>query len=88
MYHVYVLRNSQNKLYIGQTNNIFDREKRHGYGFASQFTSHNNRDFRIVYTEEFATRTEAMAREAQLKKWSRAKKEALIAKNIPLLKKL
>jgi len=41
-----------------------------------------------VYSEKYATRSEAMQREMQLKKWSRAKKEALIAGNLELLKKL
>ena len=88
MYYVYILRNSQNKLYVGQTNNPLARGKRHGYGLASQYTSQGNHDFKLVFTEEFATRAEAMTREKQLKKWSRAKKEALISGDLQLLKRL
>jgi putative endonuclease len=88
MYLVYILRNSQNKLYIGQTVCQVDRERRHQYGIGATFTAQNKHDFKIVYSEEFDTRAEAVQRERQLKRWSRAKKEALIAKNIELLKKL
>lgn len=42
----------------------------------------------LVYSEEYATRLEAMHREIQLKGWSRAKKEALITGNLKILKKL
>jgi predicted GIY-YIG superfamily endonuclease len=45
-------------------------------------------DFKLVYSEQFATRAEAMKREKQLKGWTRAKKETLIAGNLQLLKKL
>lgn len=34
--------------------------------------------FTLAYTETFSTRQQAMQREAQLKRWSRTKKEALI----------
>jgi len=42
----------------------------------------------LVYQESFDSRREAMRREAQLKKWSKAKKEALVRSNLNLLKKL
>jgi len=44
--------------------------------------------FNLVYQEEYSLRIEAMRREKQLKGWTRAKKEALIAGNKELLKKL
>jgi putative endonuclease len=44
--------------------------------------------FKLIYYEEHPTRKAAMRREQQLKKWTRAKKEALIAGNYLLLKKL
>lgn len=36
-------------------------------------------NFNLVYKEEFATRSEAMKREAQLKKLTKAQKEELVA---------
>ena len=44
--------------------------------------------FTLVYSKKYSTRKEAMQREAQLKRWSRAKKEALIQGDKTLLKKL
>ena len=42
----------------------------------------------LVYSEDYPTRVEAMRRELQLKKWSKAKKEALISGNLKVLKEL
>ncbi len=42
----------------------------------------------MVYAEEFATRAAAMEREHQLKRWTRAKKEALVAGDWRALKDL
>lgn len=39
----------------------------------------SRRPVRLVWCEEFPTREEAKAAEAQIKKWSRRKKEALLA---------
>jgi putative endonuclease len=57
-------------LYTGCTGNLHrrDNERRRKFGDA----------FKVVYREAFTTRAEALAREKQLKGWSRAKKEALI----------
>jgi putative endonuclease len=43
---------------------------------------------KVVYTEKCESKADVVRRELQLKKWSRAKKEALIAGNIEDLKKL
>lgn len=86
-YHVYILRNHKNHLYIGSTNNLEERLKRHKKSQAARFTS-QNRGFKLVYKEEVNTLQEAMRREKQIKSWTRAKKEALINGNTDLLKKL
>ena len=44
--------------------------------------------FELVYSETYDSRKEAMRREYQLKNWSKAKKEALIIRDLNLLKKL
>ncbi|OGM23750.1 hypothetical protein A2627_05180 [Candidatus Woesebacteria bacterium RIFCSPHIGHO2_01_FULL_39_28] len=88
-YTVYILRTSSNTLYIGQTNNLEKRLKEHqnkktkSAKYMRYFSS-----FKLVYSERYKTRKETMQREIQVKKWSRAKKEALIAGNLELLKKL
>jgi len=78
-YFVYILRTSANTLYIGQTNNLEKRVKEHKNKTAKSakyiryFPS-----FDLVYWEKYPTRKEAMQREAQLKKWPKVKKEAII----------
>ncbi len=88
-FFIYILRSSSNQLYIGQTNNFENRTKQHieKDWKAAKFTK-DYEDFKPVYKEEYPTRLEAMRREAQIKKWSRAKKEALIAGNLKKLKNL
>lgn len=87
-YYLYILRTTSNTLYIGQTNNLERRLKEHqtknskSAKYVRYFDSVS-----LVYQEEYKTRTEAMRRESQLKKWTKAKKEALIGGDLSLLKK-
>ena len=78
-YFLYILRCSDNSLYCGVTNNLKRREKEHNASKskASRYTR-LRRPAKLVYTEKFQTLPEAMRRERQIKKWSKAKKEALI----------
>ncbi|ACB75528.1 GIY-YIG nuclease family protein [Opitutus terrae] len=76
-YWVYILESSDGALYVGQTNNVPERLRKHGYRIGSKFTRDHIRPT-LVYVERRATLQEAVSREAQLKRWSRAKKEALI----------
>lgn len=82
-YWVYILRTSANTLYIGQTNNLTKRLQEHknktvkSAKYLRRFTS-----CELVYQEEVATRSVAMRREAQLKKWPKIQKEALIKEKI------
>ena len=88
-YFVYILRTSSNTLYTGQTSNLERRLKDHkekssrSAKYIRYFPS-----FNLVYTETFPSRIEAMRRELQLKKWPKAKKEALISSDSKLLKEL
>ena len=83
----YILRCADNKLYVGSTTNIEERLKRHKAGYASKFTR-LHKPVELVYKEEYNTYQEAFRRERQLKKWTLAKKEALIAGDIDKLKEL
>ena len=79
MFWIYVLKTSDNTLYIGQTNNLDKRLKEHREKSARSAKYIKYFDsFELIYTEEFETRSEAMHREAQLKKLSRARKDKLI----------
>jgi putative endonuclease len=88
VFYLYILRSKNNKLYIGQTNNLKNRQNFHKWGAASRFTAQNPGPYSLTFSESYPTRTDAMRREKQLKGWSRTKKEALIAGNLLLLKEL
>lgn len=67
-FFVYILRSSNNQLYIGQTNNLHNREKQQlaKTSKAAKFIK-DGEDFQLVYSEEHPTRLQAMRREKQLK---------------------
>ncbi|GAB1348132.1 hypothetical protein MASR1M107_03430 [Ignavibacteriales bacterium] len=66
MFYVYILYSkSIDRYYIGQTKNLRDRLTRHNNS-STRFTS-RAKDWEIVFTEEFPTRSEAMKRESQIK---------------------
>ena len=44
--------------------------------------------FKLIYKEEYLDIKSAMQRELQIKRWPKAKKEALIKGNLKLLKEL
>lgn len=88
-YSVYIIRFSNNSLYIGQTNDLDARLKSHlnKTTKAAKFTKDNGK-FQLVHREDYSSRLESMRREKQLKGWTRTKKEALISGDLKLLKKL
>lgn len=82
---VYILHTSANTLYIGQTNNLEKRLTEHRlHGPRSAKYMKSFLFFTLVHTEEFSSRSEAMKREAQLKKLPRVKKELLIRGKLEL----
>jgi putative endonuclease len=83
-YFVYMLTNShrQTVLYIGITNDLERRASEHSLGWGSAFARRHNAH-KLVYFEAYPNPQSAIEREKQLKKWSRAKKEVLIARQNP-----
>jgi len=77
-YFLYILRCSDNSLYIGHTNDLDRRFGEHGEGSGSVHTAEKVA-VEVVWGEEYETREEAFWRERQIKGWTRRKKEALIA---------
>lgn len=81
-FYVYILRTSSNTLYIGQTKDLQNRLKQHkskSKSSAKYMRYHSS--FKLVHQETYPTRSLAMKREAELKNWPKAKKEALIRGN-------
>jgi predicted GIY-YIG superfamily endonuclease len=87
MAYVYVLRCADGSYYVGHTDNLRARLSEHQSGEGANFTA-ARRPVEMVYAEEHPTSVRAERREPQLKRWSRAKKEALIAQDLALLKRL
>ena len=83
-YFVYIFTNDDRHtvLYIGVTNNLEQRASDHSLGRGSVFVRQYNAH-KLVYFETFPDPESAIAREKQLKRWSRATKEALITKGNP-----
>ena len=78
-YFVYILTNQRHTvLYIGITNDLARRRWEHGERNECSFTQNYNVG-KLIYFETYPDPRSAIAREKQLKNWSRAKKEALIA---------
>ena len=87
MRYVYILRCQDDSLYIGETDELTRRVDRHNKGRGCGYTA-SRLPVSLVYAEQFSSRIEAVHRERQLKRWTRAKKEALIAGDWPKLRRL
>jgi putative endonuclease len=70
MYHVYVLASLTRRLYVGVTNDLVRRLEEHRAPGAAGFPARYNIN-RLVHAEQFARAGDAIAREKQLKGWSR-----------------
>jgi putative endonuclease len=84
---IYILRLKSGNIYIGSTSNLENRYAEHIKGTASRMTKLDP-PVGIVYTETYETQLEARQREAQIKRWSRSKKEALVSGDLNRLKTL
>jgi putative endonuclease len=88
MYYVYILTNQTNNvMYIGVTNDLEHRLYEHRHHLIEGFTR-NYRVDKLVYFEETSDVMAAIEREKQLKKWRRAKKNALVQQTNPLWRDL
>lgn len=87
-YHIYILKCADDSFYIGVTNNIERRIIEHQEGVDETCYTYKRRPLELVYNEMFIDIEQAIAREKQLKKWSRKKKMALINESIEELEKL
>ncbi len=82
-YFVYLLTNWNNKvMYVGMTNNLVRRVYEHKSeavkGFTEKYKAH-----KLVYFEETSDVHAAIAREKEIKRWRREKKNALVFQGNP-----
>ena len=81
-YCVYIMTNHSRTLYIGVTGRLEGRVWEHKNKAAEGFTKKYNIN-KLVYFEQTENIDSALAREKQLKGWTRKKKIALIEKENP-----
>ncbi|OGM31533.1 methyltransferase [Candidatus Woesebacteria bacterium RIFCSPHIGHO2_01_FULL_44_21] len=81
MWFLYILLCRDNSYYTGITTNIKNRFTDHKEGKGGAYTR-SHKPIKIIYRETLPSKSEALRREIQLKKWSRAKKEALVKRGM------
>ena len=78
MNYTYIVECKDGTLYTGWTNNLEKRLEAHNSGKGAKYTK-TRRPVKIVYTETFETKEEAMSREFAIKRLSRQQKMNLIS---------
>jgi putative endonuclease len=67
-FYLYILQSeSTNRFYIGQTKDLRKRFACHNANYSKSLK--NRGPWRLVYTEEYATHSQAVRREKQIKSW-------------------
>ncbi|MGI6487479.1 MAG: GIY-YIG nuclease family protein [Syntrophothermaceae bacterium] len=72
-----MVRCSDGSLYTGSTNNLPARIEKHNRGEGARYTR-GRRPVTLVYSESAASKSDALKREIQIKKMTRADKLSLI----------
>ncbi len=78
MWYVYILRLSDDSLYTGITKDVEERIEKHESGDGSKYVR-SRLPCELVYKEKMGSRSEALKREAEIKNWSKKKKEELVS---------
>ena len=79
MYYIYIVRCQDDTYYTGFTNNIEKRIRAHNEKKGAKYTR-GRTPVKLIYYEEFESKTEALKREYEVKKLSRKQKELLVSK--------
>jgi putative endonuclease len=75
--YTYILRCDDGTFYAGWTNDLEKRTNAHNAGKGGRYTR-ARRPVTLVYSEDFTSKSEAMRREREIKKMTRAAKDRLI----------
>lgn len=78
MYTLYILRCVDETLYTGITSNVGRRVMEHNTSSLGAKYTRGRRPVKLVYTQEFSTRSEALKEEIRIKKFSREEKKKLL----------
>lgn len=82
MYFLYIIECADESLYTGITTDVARRLKEHKNKRGGHYTRSRGVK-KLLYTEEYTSRSSALKREAQIKKWNRKKKLNLIKHGRP-----
>ncbi len=77
-FFIYILKCKDDTLYTGSTKNLNNRLSEHNSNNNGAKYTRYRRPCKLVYSEEFKIRSEAIRRELKIKKLSRQKKLELI----------
>jgi len=77
-YYVYIVECSDKSYYTGVTNSTERRVWEHNNDKDEKHYTYSRRPVKLEYVETYEDIYDAIAREKQIKKWTRKKKEALI----------
>ncbi len=78
IHYTYIARCADGTFYTGYTTDPAHREKMHNAGKGAKYTR-SRLPIKIIYSESFETKEEAMHREWEIKHLTRAEKELLVA---------
>lgn len=79
-WYVYIIETESSKLYTGITNNLDKRFEKHKSGKGAKFFR-IDKPLKIIYTEIYETKSQALKREFGIKKMSKKEKMELINHN-------
>ncbi|MZG54644.1 MAG: GIY-YIG nuclease family protein [Nitrospinae bacterium] len=85
MWHVYLIRTRMGHLYTGVTQDVQRRFKEHQEGGVkgAKYLK-GKKPLKLVFHKKIGSRSQALKTEAEIKKWPKKKKEALVNQDIPL----
>lgn len=77
-YFVYLIECEDNSIYTGIATDVARRFKEHASQKGARYTR-SHKALKIIHTEACKTRSEALKREAEIKKWPRDKKLSFVS---------
>jgi len=84
-YYVYILKCSDNSYYTGITNNIARRFEEYEFGINKECYTFKGRSLTMEFYQVFNDILQAIYFEKKIKRWTRAKKKALIEGDFDML---
>lgn len=83
MYYIYILQCSDGSLYTGFAINVGKRIQVHKEGKGSKYVR-SRLPIRLIYTEKYESKSEALKRECQIKGWRREKKARILKLDVKI----